>query len=53
LNSGTPLALTGNSDIATQFDHFTRQILDPTAEAAAAPATKRSLLGLQKLASIW
>jgi pilus assembly protein CpaE len=53
LNSGTPLALTGNSDIATQFDHFTRQILDPTAEAVAAPATKRNLLGLQKLASIW
>ena len=25
LNSGVPLALTGNSDIATQFDHFTRQ----------------------------
>jgi Flp pilus assembly CpaE family ATPase len=53
LNSGTPLALTGNSDIATQFDHFTRQILDPGAEAVAAPATKRNLLGLQKLASIW
>src|SRR5258705_206196 len=28
LNSGVPLALTGNSDIASQFDHFTRQILD-------------------------
>ena len=34
LNSGVPLALTGNSDIATQFDHFTRQILDPDAVAA-------------------
>ena len=53
LNSGVPLALTGNSDIATQFDHFTRQILDPTAEAVAAPPAKRNLLGLQKLASIW
>ena len=51
---GRALALTGNSDIATQFDHFTRQILDPAAiEAAATPPSKRNLLGLQKLASIW
>jgi pilus assembly protein CpaE len=54
LNSGVPLALTGNSDIAAQFDHFTRQILDPSAiETAATPPSKRNLLGLQKLASIW
>jgi pilus assembly protein CpaE len=53
LNSGVPLALTGNSDIASQFDHFTRQILDPTAEAVTPPPAKRNLLGLQKLASIW
>ena len=54
LNSGVPLALTGNSDIAAQFDHFTRQILDPAAaETAATPPSKRNLLGLQKLASIW
>ena len=33
LNSGVPLALTGNSDIATQFDHFTRQILEPGARS--------------------
>src|SRR6476660_7660531 len=33
LNSGIPLALTGNSDIAAQFDAFTRQILDRSAEA--------------------
>jgi pilus assembly protein CpaE len=54
LNSGVPLALTGNSDIAAQFDHFTRQILDPAAaETAATPPSKRNILGLQKLASIW
>src|SRR4030095_14005364 len=29
LNSGVPLALTGNSDMALQFDRFTRRILDP------------------------
>src|SRR5216683_7710859 len=36
LNSGVPLALTGNSDIAAQFDHFTRQILEPGAEVPVA-----------------
>src|SRR3954464_6609353 len=30
LNSGVPLALTGNSDIAAQFDSFTRGIVDPS-----------------------
>jgi pilus assembly protein CpaE len=55
LNSGVPLALTGNSDIASQFDQFTRLILDPAQETAApAPPSKRNLLGgLQKIASIW
>jgi pilus assembly protein CpaE len=52
LNSGVPLALTGNSDIATQFDHFTRQLLDPDAVTAAVPA-KRQLAGLGRLASLW
>jgi len=36
LNSGVPLALTGNSDIAAQFDHFTRLILEPDARRGAA-----------------
>ena len=36
LNSGVPLALTGNSDIAAQFDSFTRQIVDPAAARAGA-----------------
>jgi pilus assembly protein CpaE len=53
LNSGVPLALAGNSDMAAQFGHFTRLILDPNADAAAAQPQKRNLLGLQKLASIW
>ncbi len=53
LNSGVPLALTGNSDIAAQFDSFTRQILDPANTAPAQAPAKRSLLGLEKLASIW
>jgi pilus assembly protein CpaE len=54
LNSGVPLALTGNSDIATQFDHFTRQILEPGAVAPApAPAKRKLPGGLERIASIW
>jgi pilus assembly protein CpaE len=54
LNSGVPLALTGNSDLAAQFDHFTRQILDPDAGSTPVqPQQKRKLPGLERLASIW
>jgi len=53
LNSGVPLALTGNSDMATQFDGFTRRILDPGTETAATPVQKKGLLGFDRLASIW
>src|SRR5712692_4262784 len=41
LNSGVPLALSGDSDIANQFALFTRRVLDPTVEAAAATAAKK------------
>jgi pilus assembly protein CpaE len=53
LNSGVPLALTGNSDIAAQFDHFTRQILEPGASAPEPQPARRRLPGLERLASIW
>src|SRR6478672_6512395 len=53
LNSGVPLALTGDSDLATQFDSFTRLILDPNAVADSAAANKRGLLGLERIASLW
>jgi pilus assembly protein CpaE len=57
LNSGVPLALTGNSDIATQFDHFTRQILEPGAILPAQQPARRKLPGLERLtagiASVW
>jgi len=52
LNSGVPLALAGNSEIAGQFDRFTRRILDPTVEPPVEP-TKRNLLGLERIASLW
>ena len=54
LNSGVPLALSGASDIATQFDSFTRRILDPNADVSAnAGSGKRGVLGLEKIASLW
>ena len=54
LNSGVPLALTGNSDIAAQFDHFTRLILEPDAAAPGPqPSARRRVPGLERLASIW
>ena len=51
LNSGVPLSMTGNSDLATQFDSFTRKMLERETETAA--PQPRSTLGLQRLASIW
>jgi pilus assembly protein CpaE len=54
LNSGVPLALTGNTDLAAQFDRFTRRILDPAGEVAeATPSARRVPLGLNRIASIW
>ena len=54
LNSGVPLALADNSELASQFDSFARRILDPDAVDVPS-ADKRSPmpLGLQRLASIW
>jgi len=54
LNSGVPLALTGNSDMALQFDRFTRRILDPAADESGTPAQKKGRIGgLDRLASMW
>jgi pilus assembly protein CpaE len=52
LNSGVPLALSGDTEIAAQFGHFTRLVLDPGADAPS-PVQKRSRLGLDRLASLW
>jgi len=54
LNSGVPLTLAGNSEMASQFDKFTRRVLHPkAAEHEAEPTGKRSVLGLEKIASLW
>jgi len=52
LNSGVPLALAGNSEIAAQFDRFTRRIVDPSTDDTTG-AAKKGLLGLDRIASIW
>jgi pilus assembly protein CpaE len=52
LNSGVPLSLAGNSELASQFDTFARRILDPNAPIVEAPV-KRPPLGIQRLASMW
>jgi Flp pilus assembly CpaE family ATPase len=54
MNSGVPLSLAGNSDIATQFDAFTRRLLGPSsAEVPGAAAPKKGLLGIDRIASLW
>jgi pilus assembly protein CpaE len=53
MNSGVPLSLAGNSEIATQFDGFTRRLIDPAAEVPGAAANKKGLLGLERIASLW
>jgi hypothetical protein len=54
LNSGVPLTLAGNTELASQFDSFARRLLDPNAVSAEASAKRGPLpLGLQRLASIW
>jgi len=53
LNSGVPLALTGDSEIAEQFDSFTRRIFEPDAVTASAQGAKRGRLGIDRLASMW
>jgi pilus assembly protein CpaE len=53
LNSGVPLAQSGDSDIAKAFDQFTRHIVGQAAPAPAAAGTSRNLLGLGRIASFW
>ncbi len=45
LNSGVPLALSNHSELAAQFDRFTRRIISP-AEASPEPERRGRFLGL-------
>jgi pilus assembly protein CpaE len=51
LNSGVPLTMMDNTEMGSQFDLFTRRILDPSTEVRA--GGKRSTLGLERIASLW
>lgn len=54
LNSGVPLALAGNSEMASQFDGFTRRILGgPAGAASPEPSAKKHKFGIERIASIW
>jgi len=53
LNSGVPLTMSDNSDMASQFDRFTRRLIDPSTDIDVSSGRVRSTLGLQRLASIW
>jgi pilus assembly protein CpaE len=46
LNSGVPLALTNHSEIAGQFDTFTRHLLGLVEDAKPEPERKRVFLGM-------
>ena len=46
LNSGVPLALTNNSELASQFGSFTRQLVGQREEKPQQPEKKRAFLGL-------
>ena len=53
LNSGVPLTLAGNSDLAVQFEQLTRAFLPRAAEPVPPTPPRRSVLGFDRLASIW
>jgi len=46
LNSGVPLAMSNNTELATQFDSFTRQLLGLSEEAKPEPERRRAFLGM-------
>jgi hypothetical protein len=48
-----PLALTGATELAAQFDSFTRQILGPATRAPEPSGDRKGLLGLERIASLW
>ncbi len=46
LNSGVPLALSNNTEIAAQFDSFSRHLVGMADKATAEPERKRVFLGM-------
>ncbi len=52
LNSGVPLAQTGKTDLAAQFDRFSRDLLAQETEEAPAASTKK-VAGLGRIGWVW
>ena len=53
LNSGVPLALTGSTPLAAQFDSFTRRMLEAEGSVSADTSPGTGVISLSRLASIW
>jgi pilus assembly protein CpaE len=53
LNSGVPLSLTGNTPLASQFDSFTRRLIDAEGVATQAQDPGNGMISLSRLASLW
>ena len=53
LNSGVPLALTGSTPLAAQFDSFTRRMLEAEGSVPADASPGTGVISLSRLASIW
>lgn len=55
LNSGVPLTLAGNSDMAVQLERLTRDFLPSATEpdSGGTPRRSNSVLGFDRLASLW
>jgi pilus assembly protein CpaE len=53
LNSGVPIAQSGKSDIAAQFDRFTRDLLGAEERAAANQAPQKKVAGLGRIGWVW
>ena len=52
LNSGVPLALTGKTDLASQFDRFSRDLLGAEKEESASPGNKK-VASLGRIGWMW
>jgi hypothetical protein len=45
--------LTGNTDLALNFDRFTRRILNPDADVEAVVNVRKGPLRLERIMSVW
>jgi Flp pilus assembly CpaE family ATPase len=46
LNSGVPLSLSNNSELASQFGNFTRQLLGVNDDVKVEPERRKAFLGI-------